>query len=218
MKESQTVDARKWWQTAASPVKLRYLEHYAIGHTALDLGSGAGHYARALRERGFQVTGLDVAVGDYGDCFYVQARLNALPFARAFDTVLAFDILEHEADEANAWHELRRVTGQRLILSVPNAEDHLLTRYNLTYKHHIDKTHQREYHMDELGYKVEQAGFRILHLGKEGPVSPAVLAEFMPTRPLRTLMRLLLKGLHFRPILYNAQLMADLYAVAEPAK
>ena len=68
----------------------------------------------------------------------------------------------------------------------------------------------------ELHRKLEQAGFHILHIGKEGPVSPAFLAEFIPVKLLRGPIRLALKGLHRLRILYNSQLMADLYVVAEP--
>jgi len=217
MEHTQMPDEHgKWWQVAASPVKLRYLNHYAIGRTALDLGTGAGHYARTLMEREFQVIGLDLQPYKNQGFPCVQARLNAIPFAHPFDTVLAFDVLEHEADEIGALRELRRATGRRLLLSVPNADDRLLIPYNLTYKHHIDKTHQREYQEEELRRKLEQAGFHILHINKEGPVSPAFLAEFIPVKLLRGPVRLALKGLHRLHILYNPQLLADLYVVAEP--
>ena len=218
MEDTQTpAEHKQWWQVSASPVKQRYLDRYAIGRTALDLGTGAGHYAQALEGRGFQVIGLDLdPLKDIG-VSGVQARLNAIPFANPFDTVLAFDVLEHEADERGALRELRRLTGRRLLLSVPNADDRLLIPYNLTYKHHIDKTHQREYQEEELRRKVEQAGFHILHINKEGPVSPAFLAEFIPVKLLRGPVRLVLKGLHRLHMLYNPRLMADLYVVAEPA-
>lgn len=51
---------RKWWQVNASRLKLHYLDEYAVGRTALDIGTGAGPYARALLERGFQVADLDL--------------------------------------------------------------------------------------------------------------------------------------------------------------
>jgi SAM-dependent methyltransferase len=210
-------DRRMLWRTSASPVKMRYLEQFAAGKTALDLGTGAGHYARALKERGFRVTGLDRDPLAHFDFPFIQARLNAIPFRGPFDTVLMFDVLEHEVDEAGALRQLRRITGQRLLLSVPNGDDRLLTPYNLTYKHHVDKTHQREYLAPALHDKLEQAGFRVLRLTKEGPVHPALFAEFLPLTVLRAPARLALKALHRLGLLGNRQLMADLYAVAEPA-
>lgn len=207
-------DQRKYWQSSASPLKLRYLDQYATGQTALDVGCGAGHYGRALRQKGFQVVGLDLEPRPEIDFPCFQARLQALPLSKSFDTVLAFDVLEHEANETQALSELSRVTGNRLILSVPNADDHLLTRYNLTYKHHIDKTHFREYTLEEIGQKLKSCGFHIVEINKEGPVSPAILAEFVPGW-LQGVTRIFIKGLHRLHLLQNAQIMADIYVVAE---
>lgn len=204
------------WEFSASPLKLRYLEKYAVGSTALDIGTGAGHYARALVARGYDVVGLDVEPRKHAGYGFVQARLRAIPFKVSFDTVLAFDVLEHETDEAMALRELRRVTGKRLLLSAPNADDRLLVPYNLTFKHHIDKTHEREYFESELYEKLQSAGFRILHLSKEGPVRPAIIAEFMPVAAMRTPARIFVKALYRLRLLKNSELMADLYAVCEP--
>lgn len=204
------------WQEAPSPVKLRYLRLYAVGRTALDIGTGAGFYARALKQRGYQVVSVDLATSASIGVPLVQARMSALPFAHPFDTVVAFDVLEHEKDEPQALIELHRLTGRRLILSVPNADHHLLLPYNITYKHHVDKTHKREYYAEALKHKLENAGFRIILLRLEGPVSPAVLAEFVRPTCMQAPIRLLLKTLHRLKVLYNPHLMADLYIVAEP--
>jgi glycosyltransferase involved in cell wall biosynthesis len=208
----------QWWQIAPSPVKLRYLERYAAGRTALDVGSGAGFYARILARRGFRVIAVDLTPHSGKEIPTIQARLSALPLGTRFDTVLCFDVLEHESDEWKALNELRRVVTRRLLLSVPNADHDLLLRYNLTYKHHTDKTHQREYHAEELRHKLEKSGFRVLAIQPEGPVHPAVVAEFIRPSWLRASVRLFLKALHRFRILYNQRLMADLYAVAEPGE
>lgn len=209
-------DHHKLWQVSVSSLKLRYLDEYAVGRSVLDIGSGAGYYARALLARGYQVTGLDLEPKQDVDYPFVRARLGAIPFGAPFDTVLAFDVLEHECDEAAALRELRRLTAYRLLLSVPNADNHLLVPYNLTYKHHIDKTHKREYMESELRQKLESVGFRIIHLRKEGPVRPAFISEFVRVRVMRKAVRYFVKGLFRMRILHNSQLMADLYVVAEP--
>ncbi len=214
--EPATAPVKHSWQMAPSPVKVRYIAQYAVGTTALDLGSGMGFYAHALTRRGFRVVGMDLAPPAEGIAAVTQARLSAVPFARPFDLVLAFDVLEHEDDEQQALTELRRLVGRRLLLSVPNADDDRLIPYNLTYKHHIDKTHRREYTVAELRQKLQAAGFRLLVMQTEGPVNPALLAEFVQPHALRRPVRLLLKLLHRTGILSNAQLMADIYVVAEP--
>jgi len=213
-----THGSERCWQASASPVKLRYLERYAVGRTALDVGSGPGFYARALSRRGFDVVAVDLQPLKTEEWVCVHARVSALPFGPSFDTVLAFDVIEHEPDGDAAFQELRRVTGQRLILSVPNADHSRLVPYNLTYKHHLDKTHQREYEVDALRARLQQAGFRALLIAKEGPVSPAVLAEFVRPAWLRWPVRFLLKGLFKLKILDNPDIRADLYAVAEADK
>ena len=147
---------------------------------------------------------------------FTLAYLRELPFDRKFDTVLCFDVLEHEQQESPAFDELRRVVGKRLLLSVPNEDDSLLHAYNLTYKHHIDKTHIREYSRGRLRELLEEAGFRILTIQGEGPVHPAVFAELVRPRVLRNPARLVLKTLHRLHILENSDLMADIYVVAEP--
>jgi hypothetical protein len=74
----------------------------------------------------------------------------------------------------------------------------------------------REYYdVDGLHRKLTQAGFRVLTIQKEGAVHPAVLAEFVRPRFLRRLAWLGLKELVKLKLLSSAELMADLYAVAE---
>lgn len=210
------LDGRKWWQQQMSPIKKEYVQQFAQGQTALDIGTGAGFYGRLLQQQGFAVVGVDLEPQHPYPYPVVQARLAHVPFAQPFDTVLAFDILEHEPLETAALGELRRLTGKCLLLSVPNADDSLLTPYNLTFKHHIDKTHQREYGLDELTEKLTQVGFRVSHIAPRGPVSPAVLAEFIRPSFLRHPLRFFLKALFKLKILHNPRLMADLYVVAEP--
>ncbi len=204
------------WQAAPSSLKWRYVERYAAGRTALDIGTGYGFYGRRLQELGYQVIGVDLNPQHDAIFPLVAARLSALPFAHPFDTVLALDVLEHEEGESQALIELRRLTHRRLILSVPSADHERLLPYNLTFKHHLDKTHQREYSAEELREKLEKVGFRVLVLRKEGPVSPALLAEFVRPVVMRPLARLLLRVLHRLKVLHNSDLMADLYVVAEP--
>ena len=207
--------ASKLWRQAPSPHKIAYIDRYASGASALDIGTGLGFYAEHLRKRGFSVAAIDLEPDSELTTGTAQASIVNLPFFERFDTVLAFDVLEHEPLEAKALRELRRVTGKRLILSVPNANDSQLHQYNLTYKHHIDKTHQREYFMDELVAKLEGAQFRMVEIKQEGPIHPAIFAEFFPN-VLRAPVRYIIKGLFRLGILQNKSLLADIYAVVEP--
>lgn len=209
-------DSRQWWRQQMSPVKRRYVQQFAQGKTALDIGVGAGFYGRLLQKKGFEVVGVDLDPQSNLSYPLVQARLAKLPFQQPFDTVLAFDVLEHEPLEREALHELRRLTRQRLLLSVPNADDALLTPYNLTFKHHIDKTHQREYLVAGLSEKLTEAGFRVHQITRQGSVSPALFSEFVRPSLLRRPAQFVIKVLFKLKFLHNARLLADLYVVAEP--
>lgn len=211
-------DQRKYWQNAASPNKIRYIDKYGTGKTALDIGCGAGHYARFLRQKGFEVIGLDFEPRSDLEFACIQAPMSAIPLAGSFDTVLAFDVLEHEANETLALAELRRITKKRLILSVPNADDHLLTPYNLTYKHHIDKTHYREYAKKDICQKLEQYGFQVIDVNYEGPVNPALLAEFIRPKVAQPFFKFIIMGLFKLNLLQNNTLYADIFIVAEPTQ
>jgi SAM-dependent methyltransferase len=193
------------------------LERYAAGSTALDLGSGSGFYARALATRGFWVVAVDLSPTPASAVHTIQARLSALPLGARFDTVCCFDVLEHESDESGALKELRRVVSRRLLISVPNADHDLLLPYNLTYKHHTDKTHLREYSATGLRQKLEGSGFRVVAIQPEGRVHPAMFAEFIRPYWLRAPIRVTLEVLSTLRVLHNSRLMADLYAIAEPA-
>ncbi len=109
---------------------LQYMGSVA-GQAALDVGTGTGHFARFLAERGARVVGADisramlrVAATKPGMPPLVQADAAALPFADAsFDLVLSVTTLEFVPDAARAAAEMARVCrrGGRLVLGLLNA-------------------------------------------------------------------------------------------------
>ena len=98
----------------------------AASARVLDLGCGDGEVLAEL-SRHFQAVGLDPRVNDLslarhrGVTRLVAARGDSPPFARCFDLVGLFDVVEHVADDAGL---LRRaaelvVPGGFLLLTVP---------------------------------------------------------------------------------------------------
>jgi SAM-dependent methyltransferase len=71
------------------------------GRCILDLGCGKGRFARALRERGAWVVGLDLSAAMLDgatDIDRVRASARRLPFGPAsFDAVIAVEVFEHLA-------------------------------------------------------------------------------------------------------------------------
>lgn len=104
-----------------------------VGVRFLDAGCGTGLFSHAARERGAEVTSLDVGEGllrqvaKKTDSRLVVGDLLALPFAaRSFDFVLCTEAIEHTRDPAAAIAELTRVTGAggTLVVTTPNARWH----------------------------------------------------------------------------------------------
>ena len=92
------------------------------GDKALDVGARAGVQTQWLKERGYQVTSIDVEPVFEG-CLKVDAN-QRLPFDdRSFDLIWCSEVIEHLQDPAFALSELRRVAkpGALLVLTTPNS-------------------------------------------------------------------------------------------------
>jgi ubiquinone/menaquinone biosynthesis C-methylase UbiE len=84
----------------------------------LDIGTGTGNVAQVLRERGWEVTPVDVEdlsfVGSVAPLIYDGHRL---PFAaRAFDAALLSTVLHHAEDAARLLRDARRVSGRVIVV------------------------------------------------------------------------------------------------------
>lgn len=100
----------------------------------LELGSGEGHLARTIRDRGHEVVAVDLSVrkietarASYPEIEFLRCDILELDLPDAsFDTVVLAEVLEHvdaehgEAMLAQAWRLLR--PRGRLIVSVPNED------------------------------------------------------------------------------------------------
>lgn len=174
------------WKRKPSPLKLKYLDNYVAGRRILDIGSGLGFYSEYLANKGFEVVAIDQEKYDNSPKSYslIQCRAEDIDQdipvkADSFDTVTMFDILEHVRDDHLLLERVKGICRNRIILSVPNKDDGYLPRYNLTFKHHKDKTHYREYTREEIKRILEEHGFTVEVLNLEGSVSPLVFGEFL---------------------------------------
>lgn len=142
MNEASVFDSFAWWDsrdvlTYITPARLDYLLSVAgrlSGSKVLDLGCGGGLLAEPLARIGAVVTGVDVSIPSLLlarehakqsglQIDYRQARAEKLPFADAsFDTVVAFDVLEHVDNLPQAISEAARVLrpGGRFIFDTMN--------------------------------------------------------------------------------------------------
>jgi 2-polyprenyl-3-methyl-5-hydroxy-6-metoxy-1,4-benzoquinol methylase len=147
----------------------------------LDIGCGAGGVGRSIRGRAEHLTGieLDPDAADRAQEIYDVVHTGAVDdvlddVEGPFDTVLAYDVLEHLVDPAGV---LRRVhalaaPGALLHVSVPNARHWSLVRdlvlrgtFGYTESGHRDETHLRWLTPRDLGALLTSAGWRVERTG-----------------------------------------------------
>jgi len=159
----------------------------------LDVGCGAGGVGQTLREHATRLVGIEldeqaaalarevydeVLIGD------VDARLGELE--PAFDTILAYDVLEHLANPASVLRRLRAVAapGALLHVSVPNARHFTLVRdlvfhgtFGYTEMGHRDSTHVRWLTRADLVALLRDAGWSVERTAHAELSRPGRLAE-----------------------------------------
>lgn len=130
-------DTRDEWWNRDFLALLRARGDLAACRRALDVGSGHGHWTRAvarLLERGAHITGIErepawveraraAPLVDGVAVDYLEGRAEELPFADVtFDLVTCQTVLMHVADAALVAREMLRVLrpGGRLLLCEPN--------------------------------------------------------------------------------------------------
>lgn len=205
----------------ASNEKIAWMEqHVPTGSgTALDMGCGAGFYTEWLVGKGWKVEALDLnpAISIAGARIQKHNLEEGLPFQnQTFHAMLAWDVIEHIQKEDFILKEISRTLrpGGVLIGSVPHRDDERLHQYNLSYKHHIDKTHQREYTIQDLRTRLREHGFGNIITELKGPVSPQVISEFVSVPALRKPVRLMVGAARRMGILNFGNLYGDIFFVA----
>lgn len=128
-----------WYQTAGrradrleKALLSRLLAGFPQSRTALEVGSGTGHFTRWLAAKGFRVVGLDRSPAMLAEAVrlghdpYVRGEASRLPFpAAAFDLVLLITALEFVPDPTLALAEALRVARCGVVLGVLNRTSRL---------------------------------------------------------------------------------------------
>jgi SAM-dependent methyltransferase len=203
-----------------SDVKVRYITDNLSGSHVLDLGAGYAYYSEwlATTTPNLTIVAIDQLElpGSKGFQF-IQANLEAaIPCDdQSFNTILAFDIIEHINQEHALVKELYRICkpGGIIIGSVPHDDDKFLPRYNLTFYHRSDITHKRYYTPETLAQTLKNAGFIDIEINLEGGISPQVFAEFFSPK-LRFIVKKMIGLLRRTHIINDGNLSSDLFFVA----
>ncbi|KKQ11853.1 MAG: methyltransferase domain-containing protein [Candidatus Babeliales bacterium] len=205
-----------------SDVKLSYLKNFIQGQSILDVGSGQCFYSQWLHQRdsNFNITAVDCVDLEQTPSHIGYLKLNlesTFPFQdQSFDTIIAFDVIEHIENETQLINELNRVCKNDGIIigSVPHDNDKFLPDYNLTFYHRSDLTHKRYYLPETLYSKLCAAGFDIKTVELHGGINPQVIAEFFP-KHTRFLIKKII-GMFRRMGLINIEILkSDLFFVAK---
>jgi SAM-dependent methyltransferase len=124
------------------------------GRRALDVGAREGHQTRWLRDRGYEVTSVDVEPS-FAECIRVDADAT-LPFeSDSFDLIWCSEVIEHLEDPARSLGELIRVAkpGADLILTTPNSYAwlfRLLALFGLTPQRIQRKDHRHFFDIEAI--------------------------------------------------------------------
>ena len=154
----------------------------------LDVGCGAGGVGHALRDRVDFLAGIELeaeaaarAREVYDQVLTGRAETLLADLAGPFDTILAYDLLEHLTEPEALLRGLRELASDNALLhvSVPNARHWTLVRdlvlrgtFGYTEWGHRDRTHLRWFTRADLVELLEASGWRVertLH----APLTPA---------------------------------------------
>ncbi len=160
--------------------RLALILNYA-GERILDVGCATGDYVRYLTTRGYDAHGLDILPAKEWEAVperrIRQGDIQKLPFVDGeFDTVTAFEVLEHVDDADMAIEELKRVSRKNIILSVPDCQEpQVFKESGLAFHHWTDRTHLHFFTAETLRQKLEEHGLVVRYLDRINPVRPELI-------------------------------------------
>jgi ubiquinone/menaquinone biosynthesis C-methylase UbiE len=160
--------------------RLRAVLRYA-GNSILDVGCSTGSYVVYLNDNGYKAYGLDLLADAAwlrgNERRYTNGSARELPFPnQTFDTVAAFELLEHIPEPDVVLAGFHRVCRQNVILTVPDCETPVdILRAGMTYAHWRDRTHCNFFTQESLRNALEQAGFEVASITQINPILPDFL-------------------------------------------
>ncbi len=201
-------------------IRLEVLQEYCLGQEVLDIGCATGTYVDWLNRLGRTTVGVDGFLDFLHGALernrsgqFVAGRAEQLPFAdKTFDTSVIFAVLEHVDDRA-AVREAIRVTRHRIIALVPLTDPSQLLDNGFVFHHHRDRTHLREYTVNDLRALFEERGCAVVAVRYAYPANVrGMLADSLRLpAPFRFATRgvLRLVKFAFRPHYSEAFIVAD---------
>jgi len=160
-----TPRAPEYSRRPLNPYRTAAIEKHGV-NSMLDVGCGNGayvhHFASSKRTRGIDGNHFD-AWNATPDQFEVSDATAIREPDNAFETVVAFELLEHIPVPEKALSEFRRVASKNII-TVPNCTQSTgMKASGLIFNHYSDPTHVNFWTLQTLAALLEREGFRIVH-------------------------------------------------------
>jgi SAM-dependent methyltransferase len=185
----QRIESHNWWYVGRRKIIFDRILPLLLQYKSpriLDVGCGTGYNIQRLKQHGYtHIVGLDISPHALSYC---QARSvtkivcgdgTLLPFPdKLFDMILAWDSIECVQDDLTSLKEQARILkpGGTLVIFATAYE--FLWSFNDDMNHHVHR-----YKIDDLQYKVQQAGLTISKLTYANTfLFPLVLAGRMIMR------------------------------------
>ena len=149
-----------------NPYRKVAIEKYA-GTSLLDVGCGNGayvhHFASLKQTRGIDGTYFD-AWKATPELFEVSDATQIRQPDNSFETVVAFELLEHIPMAENALREFRRIASKNIIITVPNCtQTPGMKASGLIFNHYSDPTHVNFWTAETLTALLTKEGYRMVH-------------------------------------------------------
>lgn len=147
-----------------NPKRKEAIEQFA-GQSVLDVGCGNGSYVLHFAKVK-DISGVDSKSSpnwqEQPDLFSIHdAHLDDYP-SSSFDTITAFELLEHVTNPAAVLKEFNRVARSNIIITVPNCDQTPgMKRSGVVYNHYIDSSHVNFWKLESIIDLVNSSGFKV---------------------------------------------------------
>jgi 2-polyprenyl-3-methyl-5-hydroxy-6-metoxy-1,4-benzoquinol methylase len=151
--------------------KRRYIEKTAQlkSGSILDIGCGTGHFAHAMKEAGWKVTGIEpgdsarnYAISNFGLNVIVPGQISGLP-DRSFDCITMWHVMEHFHDPFGYVSEISRLLkpGGLCLTALPNSNSYDARHFRQNWAAYDVPRHLWHFTPDTLSEFAGKTGFSV---------------------------------------------------------
>jgi trans-aconitate methyltransferase len=147
--------------------------------SALDVGCNTGELVNFLNSRTIYAEGIDASLPfineareKYPGCIFHHGTDLSSFADNQFESVVAWNVLEHIDDDRGALDQMLRIASQNVILSVPKEDELSLPDSRVTYRPYVDPTHKHYYNRAILTEMILSTGDHAIYFEDTTRVRP----------------------------------------------